>query len=148
MKELVKALGDTRILPLADLKNVFFRLNKKCWYKQISNRKSWPTFHNAGSTRVVADDDDDDVDVDDVDEGDLLPLPAHRAEALHPSRAQSLPARHYSLLLGNIPFPHDHNDYNNDYDDDDDFRHHYNMAMTAQAGNILDAIHYLFASIS
>ena len=46
----------------------------------------------------------DDDDDDGVDAGDLLPLPAHSAEALHTGRAQSLPARHHTLFLGNIFF--------------------------------------------
>ena len=59
----------------------------------------------------VGDDVDVGVEVDGVnhDLGDLLPLPAHRAEALHTRRAQSLPARHHPLLLGSIT--HDYNYY-------------------------------------
>ena len=47
MKEWMKALDDTRILPLTHLKNLvsfprYDRLKKKkCWYKQICNSKSW-----------------------------------------------------------------------------------------------------------
>ena len=52
----------------------------------------------------VEDDVDDGVEVDGVnhDLGDLLPLPTHRPQALHPRRPQSLPPDHHPLFSGKM----------------------------------------------
>ena len=52
----------------------------------------------------VEDDVDDGVEVDGVnhDLGDLLPLPTHRPQALHPRRPQSLPPGHHPLFSGKM----------------------------------------------
>ena len=52
----------------------------------------------------VEDDVDVGVEVDGVnhDLGDLLPLPTHRPQALHPRRPQSLPPGHHPLFSGKM----------------------------------------------
>ena len=70
----------------------------------LSWRPQWEVVVLLVALALAQVDVEDGVEVDGVnhDLGDLLPLPTHRPQALHPRRPQSLPPGHHPLFSGKM----------------------------------------------